>query len=81
MPNEGFLPVALSIVMDTYEAGRMKEMTQNVRRTTSKKIIIIDPDQAMPKSCDWATFQSNGDNKTELIQFIADYYKARNFLK
>ena len=41
MPDEGFLPVALSIVMDTYEAGRMKEMTQNVREIPLKRSLLL----------------------------------------
>ena len=79
MPDKEFLPVALDIVMDTYGAGRIKETTQNRTGTTVRKIVIGGANQAMPKSRDWVTFLSNGDNKTELIQFITGYYKARNF--
>ena len=77
--DKGFLPVALDIIMDTYRAGRMKEMTQNRRGTTTRKVVIGGADQAMLKSRDSATFLSDGDSKAELIQFIAGYCKARNF--
>ena len=79
MPDKGFLPVALYMTMDTCGAGKIKEITQNHRGTTTRKIIIGGADQAMPKSCNWATFLSDGDNKTELIQFIAGCCKAGNF--
>ena len=75
MPNKRFLPVALDIVMDTYGTGRIKEMTQNRRDTTTRKIVIGRADQYR----DWAAFLSDGENKTELIQFIVGYYKAGNF--
>ena len=65
--------------MDTYGAGKLKEMTQNRRSTTTRKIVIGGADQLMPKYRNWATFLSDGDNKTELIQFIAGYCKTGNF--
>ena len=77
--DKGLLPVALDKRMDTYEVGRTKEMTQNCRGTTTRKIVIGGADQAKPKSCDCATFLSDRDYKTELSQFIAGYCKARNF--
>lgn len=64
--------------MDTYRAGRKKEITQNHRDTTTRKIITDGTDQAMPKSCDWATFLSDGDNRTEIIHCIAGCCKAEN---
>ena len=73
MPDKRFLPVALDIVMDTYGTDAIKEMTQNRRGTTTRKIVIGGADQ----SGNWATF--DWDNKTELIQFIAGYCKAGNF--
>ena len=79
MPGKEFLPAALDIVMDIYGAAKIKEMTQNHRGTTTRKIAIGSADQAIQKSCEWATFLSHGDNNTELIQFIADYCKAENF--
>ena len=58
----------LDTVMNTYGVGRIKE-----------KINIGGADQAMLKSRSWAKFLSNGDNKTEKIQFIADNCKVENF--
>ena len=48
MPDKEFLPVALDIVMDTYGAGRIKEMTHNPRSTTTRKTMIGGADQAIP---------------------------------
>ena len=78
MPDEKLLLVASDIVMATYGSGRIKEMTQNCRGTTTRKIVIGGADQAMPKSRDWATFLSDGSTK-QLIQFIAGYCKVVNF--
>ena len=47
--DKEFLPVALDIIMDTYGAGKLKEMTQNRRSTTTIKIVIGAADQLMPK--------------------------------
>ena len=54
-------------------AGKIKEITQNRTDTNNRKIATGGADQAIPKSLDWAIFLSNGDNKTDLIQFIAGY--------
>lgn len=54
-------------------------MTQNRRGTTARKIIISSAGQVMSKSRNWETFLSDGDNKIESIQFIADDCKAENF--
>ena len=54
-------------------------MKQNRRDTTTRKIVIGGADQVMPKSRNWATFLSDGDNKAELILFIDRYGKAGNF--
>ena len=63
MPDKEFLLVALDIVMDHYGAARIREMTQNRRTTTTRKIVIGDANQAMPKSHNWATFLSNKSTK------------------
>ena len=47
--DKEFLPVALDIIMDTYGAGKLKEMIQNRRSTTTIKIVIGAADQLMPK--------------------------------
>lgn len=71
MPPKELLPAKLEIVMDTYGEGCIKEMTQKRRGTTNRKIVIGGADQAMPKAREWPEFLSDGDNKTELIRFIA----------
>ena len=49
VPDKEFLPVALDIIMDTSGAGKLKEMTQNCRSTTTIKIVIGAAYQLMPK--------------------------------
>lgn len=49
IPDKMFLLVALDITMDIYGAGRIKEMTQNRRDTTTRTIVIGGADQEMPK--------------------------------
>ena len=79
MPPENLVPAKLEIVMDTYDEGRIKEMTQKRRGTTNRRIVIEGADQAMPKSREWPDFLSDGNNKTELIKFIATYCQSENF--
>lgn len=49
IPDKMFLLVALDITMNIYGAGRIKEMTQNRRGTTTRTIVIGGADQEMPK--------------------------------
>ena len=79
MPPKELLPAKLEIVMDTYGEGCIKEMTQKRRGTTNRKIVIGGADQAMPKAREWPEFLSDGDNKTELIRFIASYCRNQEF--
>ena len=50
MPDKEFFLVALDIVIDPYEADRIREMTQNRRITTTRKIAIGGANQTMTKS-------------------------------
>ena len=63
MPDKEFLPLALDIVMDTYGTCRIKEMTQNCRGTTTRNIVVGGAGQAVPKSCNWATFLRDASTK------------------
>ena len=63
MAGKEFLPVALDIIMDTYGARRIKEMTQTSRDTTTRKIVIGGTGLAMPKSRNCPTFLSNVSTK------------------
>ena len=77
--SDKFLPVPLGIVMDTQGTRRNEEVPQTRRDTNIRQIIIGGAVQAMSKSRNWLTFLSDGDNKKEFIQFIADYCNAENF--
>ena len=83
MPAQDSCPVSVDIIMGTYGEDRIKEMTQKRRCTTTRKVVIGGPDQAMPKIRDWGVGWGGGggsdsDNKTELIKFIMEYCKSVN---
>jgi len=40
-------------------------------------IFIAEPGQSLPQGKDWSAFLSNGENKTELIRFLVEYYKTQ----
>ena len=50
-------------------------MTQKNRGDTGKRINITGDQQHMPLFKDWATFLQNGENKTELVSYLVNYYK------
>jgi len=40
-------------------------------------IFITESEQSMPQGKNWSAFLSNGENKTELIRFLIEYYKSQ----
>lgn len=79
MPSKTFNPSSLVIIMDTYGKHRIKAMTQKRRGHSERKVLITEKGQAMPKGKDWNTFLQSGDNKTELIKFLANHYHSDSF--
>ena len=63
------------IRMDTYGENRIKEMSQKSRGSDSKYIRITGKQQKMTAFKDWGYSLCNGENKTNLISFLANYYK------
>ena len=72
-------PSSLVIVMDTYGKHKIKAMTQKRRGHSERKVLITEKGQSMPKGKDWNTFLQNGDNRTQLIEFLANQYKSDSF--
>ena len=62
--------------MDTYGVSRIKGLTQKRRGHAGRKVKITGKGQSMPQGRDWNTFLNSGENKTELIYFLANYYKC-----
>lgn len=79
LPPKMFNPSRLVIIMDTYGKNRIKSMTQKRRGHAGRKVIITEKGQTMPKSKDWNTFLQSGENKTELIKFLANHYRSDSF--
>ena len=79
MPPKIVNPSSLMIIMDTYGKKRIKAMTQKRKGHSGRKVLINEKGQAMPKGKDWNTFLQSGDNKTELIKFLANHYKSDSF--
>ena len=62
--------------MDTYGNDTSQEVTQRQRGKSDGKTILSIETQLFPKPKDWNAFLCNGENKMELVRFIALYYKA-----
>ena len=76
MPPKPLKAAKLVIVMDTYGEDRIKDMTQKRRGQAGRKVVITEKGQSMPQGKDWNTFLNSGENKTQLINFLANYYKS-----
>lgn len=78
MPPAEYNPVRVAIIMDTYGERRIKNQK---RRSQSgrqgRRIFITEPGQSMPQGADWSTFLSSGENKTNLICFLSEYYRSQ----
>ncbi len=68
-------PISLGIIFDSYKSTTTKQLTQARRGVPGKRIFITSAEQSMPKGKDWDSFLKNSENKTELIQFLVEYYK------
>jgi hypothetical protein len=69
-------PAKLVIVMDTYGAATIKGLTQKRRGHAGRKVLITEKGQSMPQGKDWNTCLHSGEKKTELINFLANYYNS-----
>lgn len=76
MPPKTLNPNKIVIVMDNYGESTIKGLTQKRRGQGGRRIVITEKSQTMPQGKDWGTFLQCGENKTELIHFLADYYKS-----
>ena len=79
MPPATHNPVSVAIIMDTYGERRTKNQTRRKGQSglQGRRIFITEPGQSMPQGKDWSAFLSSGENKTELIRFLVEYYKSQ----
>ena len=77
MPPATYSPVRVAIVMDTYGEMRIKNQKKGHSSYQGRGIFITEPGQTMLQGKDWSVFLSNGENKTELIRFLIEYYKSQ----
>ena len=75
-PPQQFSPQSLGIIFDSYTTSTTKQLTQRRRGNPDRRVYITSAKQCMPKSSDWDSFLRNGENKSELIQFLVRYYKT-----
>ena len=71
-------PAKLVIVMDTYGAHRIKGLTQKRRGSAGRKVLITERGQSMTQGKDWYMFLNSGENKMELIHFLANHYQSES---
>ena len=76
MPPKMFNLSRLVIIMDTYGKDRIKGMIQKRRGHAGRKAVITEKGQSMPNGKDWNPFLQSGENKTELINFLANHYMS-----
>ena len=62
----------LGIIFDSYTTTTTKELTQRRRGVSGRRT----HEKSMPRGKDWDLFLNNSENKTELIQFLVNYFKT-----
>ncbi|XP_068213181.1 uncharacterized protein [Palaemon carinicauda] len=78
LPPSSSKPLEVGIIFDSYGTATTKELTQ-IRRaggTPGRRVHIKNADQSIPTGKDWNSFLTIGENKSELIKFLASYFKS-----
>jgi len=60
------------------DKGDSKIRREEVNQVTKGEgSLSLNGGQSMPQGKDWCAFLSSGENKTELIPFLVEYYKSQ----
>jgi len=77
-PPATYNPVRVAVIMDTYGERRIKKQKRRGQSgRQGRRIFITESEQSMPQGKNWSAFLSSGENKTELIRFLIEYYKSQ----
>jgi len=77
-PTATYNSVSVAVIMDTYGERRIKNKKRRGQSGhQGRRIFITERGQSMPQGKDWSAFLSSGENKTELIRFLVEYYKSQ----
>ena len=67
-----------TIIFGSYNSTSIKQLTRIKRGQTDRTVYITSLMQKMPTRDDWGKFLNNGENKSQLVKVIADYYKSKS---
>ena len=77
-PPATYNPVRVAVIMDTYGERIIKNQKRRGQSGhQGRRIFITESEQSMPQGKSWSAFLSSGENKTELIRFLVEYYKSQ----
>ena len=77
-PAMDYTPKSLTIVFDSYSQSTIKQLTQDRRGTSGRRIYVTSTEQSMPKGSEWTNFLKNNSNKFNLIIMLANYFQRES---
>ena len=82
-PPATYNPVRVAVSWTPMEKGKSKGRSEEVSQVAKgegcqgRRIFITQSEQSMPQGKNWSAFLSSGENETELIRFLIEYYKSQ----
>ena len=77
-PKDIACPKSLTVIFGSYNSTSRKQSTQIKRVQPGRRVYITSMMQKMTTRDDWDKFLNNGENKSELVKAITDYYKSKS---
>ena len=74
----GTCPKSLAIIFDSYNSTSITQSTQIKRGQPGRRVYITVMMQKILTRDNWDNFLNNGENKSELVKAITDYYKSKS---
>ena len=74
----GTCPKSLAIIFDSYNSTSITQSTQIKRGQPGRRVYITVMMQKILTSNNLDNFLNNGENKSELVKAITDYYKSKS---
>ena len=69
-PKISICPKSLTIIFDSYNSTSITQSTQIKRGQPGRRVYITRDN--------WDKFLNNGENKSELVKAITNYYKSKS---
>ena len=77
-PKNVTCPKSLKIIFVSYNSASLKQLIQIKRVQPCHRVYIKSMMQKMLTRDDWDKFLNNGENKSELVRAITNYYKSKS---